>query len=59
MEARQGFLHTISTLRITDVTRGCGRLKNRMVKLSDGTQACARYRANDFVLGNINIAVNS
>jgi len=39
---------------VSNVERGCGRMQNRLVDLSDGSESCARYRFNnDQIQGEI------
>lgn len=38
------FLTRARTRRVVQLQRGCGRMKNRMAVLEDGTKACCRYR---------------
>ena len=40
------FAEKARSLRITSLSDGCGRMKNRLATLEDGTRVCCRYRDN-------------
>ncbi|XP_033739751.1 four-jointed box protein 1-like [Pecten maximus] len=43
-----------SRSKVVKMSEGCGRMQNRLLMLSDGTRACARYRLNtDQIQGEI------
>ena len=39
-----GFTAKLQTLGVVTLESGCGRLKNRLARLEDGTKVCCRYR---------------
>ena len=41
---RDGFATKLQSLRVVALENGCGRLKNRLAILEDGTKICCRYR---------------
>lgn len=45
-EQRMIFAHKARTQRVVKLQIGCGRMKNRLATLEDGTKACCRYRDN-------------
>ncbi|KAL8566940.1 hypothetical protein ACOMHN_059740 [Nucella lapillus] len=45
---------TATRLQVVRVEEGCGRMQNRLVTFTDGSQACARYRFNtDQIQGEV------
>ena len=40
------FAHKARTQRVVKLQMGCGRMKNRLATLQDGTKVCCRYRDN-------------
>lgn len=45
-EDRRILVKKIHTLRVVSLEQGCGRMKNRIATLEDGTRVCCRYRDN-------------
>ena len=43
-EDRRILAEKMRTLRVVSLGDGCGRMKNRLVTLEDGTRVCVRYR---------------
>ena len=41
---RDDFAAKLQRLRVVTLENGCGRLKNRLARLEDGTKVCCRYR---------------
>lgn len=45
-EDGKAFAEKARSLRVTRLEEGCGRMKNRLATLEDGTRVCCRYRDN-------------
>ena len=45
-EDRRILAKKMRTLRVVSLEEGCGRMKNRLATLEDGTRVCCRYRDN-------------
>lgn len=45
-EEGERFRRKATTLRVVSLQMGCGRMKNRLAVLEDGTKVCCRYRDN-------------
>ena len=45
-EDGKAFADKARSLRVTSLEEGCGRMKNRLATLEDGTRVCCRYRDN-------------
>ena len=45
-EEGEVFRRKVNTLRVISLQKGCGRMKNRLAILEDGTKVCCRYRDN-------------
>ena len=53
-EETKAWRHKASTQTVAAMKRGCGRQQNRLVRFSDGSMACARYRINkDQIQGEV------
>ena len=49
-EDRRIIVKKMSTLKVISLEEGCGRMKNRLATLEDGTRVCCRYRDNGHLL---------
>lgn len=49
-EDRRILVKKMSTLKVISLEEGCGRMKNRLATLEDGTRVCCRYRDNSHLL---------
>ena len=45
-EDRRTLAKKMRTLSVVSLEQGCGRMKNRLATLEDGTRVCCRYREN-------------
>ena len=53
-EETKAWRSKVNTQTIAAMKQGCGRQQNRLVQLSDGSMACARYRINkDQIQGEV------
>ena len=53
-EETKAWRHKVNTQTVAAMKQGCGRQQNRLVQLSDGSIACARYRINrDQIQGEV------
>ncbi|XP_060070487.1 extracellular serine/threonine protein kinase four-jointed-like [Ylistrum balloti] len=53
-KAQKQWREKSSRSKVVKMSEGCGRMQNRLLMLSDGTRACARYRLNtDQIQGEI------
>ena len=44
--AGRAFVEKVHSLRVASLEKGCGRMKNMLAMLEDGTRVCCRYRDN-------------
>ncbi len=52
-EHRKTFVAKVHTQRITKLQTGCGRLKNRLATLEDGSKVCCRFRDRNELRGDL------